>query len=128
MESRQKAPFAISLAKKLDATIHVLGVSVDNDKESEHQINTYTRQIIRSIEEHGVNYTFEKKLGGNITQTTTDYATSINADLIIIMTEQEIRLGSFFLGKFAQQMVNHSNIPVISISPRKDLMVSDARL
>jgi len=127
-DTRQKAPFAISLAKQFGATIHVLGVSVDADKESEHHINTYSRQVIHSIEEHGVNYTFEKRLGGNITQTTIDYAMSIHADLIIIMTEQEIRLGSFFLGKFAQQMVNHSTIPVISLSPREDLMVTDARM
>ena len=127
-ESRQKVPFAISLAKQFGATIHVLGLSVDNDKESEHQINGYTRQVKSSIEEEGVNYTFEKRLGGNITKTTIDYATSINADLIIIMTEQEAQIGSFFLGKFAQQMVNHSPIPVFSLSPREDLTVTDARI
>lgn len=127
-ESRQKVPFAIGLAKHFDATIHLLGVSVETDKESEHHINTYTRQIIQSMELKGVKYTYQKKLGGNITNTTVDFATQINADLIIIMTEQEIQYGSFFLGKFAQQMVNHSTIPVISISPRKDLNVTDARL
>ena len=127
-ESRQKAPFAISLAKQFGGTIHVLGVSVDNDKESEHQIDTYSRQVIHSIEQQGVKHTFEKRLGGNITKTTIDFAESINADVIIIMTEQETQLGSFFLGKFAQQMVNHSNIPVISLSPREDLIVTDARM
>jgi len=127
-ESRQKIPFAIHLAKQFGATIHVIGVSVDKDKESEHLIDTYARQAIQSIESHQVKHTFEKQLGGNITLSTIDYAKSIDADLIIVMTEQEIRLGSFFLGKFAQQMVNHSSIPVISISPREDLMVTDARL
>jgi hypothetical protein len=44
------------------------------------------------------------------------------------MTEQELQIGSFFLGKYAQQMVNHSNIPVLSIPPREDIMVTEARL
>jgi hypothetical protein len=44
------------------------------------------------------------------------------------MTEQEPQIGSFFLGKFAQQMINHSNIPVMSIAPREDLMISEAKL
>ncbi len=126
-ESRQKVPFAIGLAKQFDATIHVLGVSVDDDKESDHHVSSYSRQVIHSIEQKGVKYTYEKKLGGNITKTTSDYATSINADLIIIMTEQETMFGSFFLGKFAQQMVNHSTIPVISLSPREDL-VTDVKI
>ncbi len=127
-ESRQKIPLAVNLAQKFGATIHLLGVSVDKDKESEHLINTYTRQAINNIEENNVTYTLEKKLGENITNLTIDYAKSIDADLIVIMTEQEPQLGSFFLGKFAQQMINHSTIPVFSIMPREDLMVTDARL
>jgi nucleotide-binding universal stress UspA family protein len=127
-ESRQKVPFTIHIAKKFGAVIHIVAVSVDNDKESEHQINVYARQAIHAINEAMVDYTYEKKLGGNITKSTIDYAKSINADLIVIMTEQESQIGSFFLGKFATQMVNHSPIPVISISPREDLMVTDARI
>jgi nucleotide-binding universal stress UspA family protein len=56
------------------------------------------------------------------------YAEEIMADLIVIMTEQEPQIGSFFLGKFAQQMVNNSPIPVICVPTREDLMITDARL
>jgi nucleotide-binding universal stress UspA family protein len=127
-ESRQKVPFAIGLARQFQSTIHVYGVSVDNDKESESQINGYVRQVKNSLEEEGINFTVEKKLGQNITNATIEYATRIKADLIIIMTEQEAQIGSFFLGKFAQQMVNHSPVPVISIAPREDMLLTDARL
>lgn len=127
-ESRQKVPFVISLAKQLNSTIHILGVSVENDNESLHQVNVYTRQVKKSIEEENIPFTLEYKLGGNITKSTIEYAGKINADLIIIMTEQEAQIGSFFLGKFAQQMVNHSTIPVISIAPREDLLLTDAKL
>jgi nucleotide-binding universal stress UspA family protein len=127
-ESRQKVSFAVSLAKQFGATVHVLGVSVDKDKESEHLINIYTRQIMTTLQDEGIPATLEKNLGGNITNITIDYATSTNADLIIIMTEQEPQIGSFFLGKFAQQMINHSTIPVISLMPREDLILTDARL
>jgi hypothetical protein len=43
------------------------------------------------------------------------------------MTEQEANLISFFSGKYSQQMIKNSPIPVLSIPP-KDLIVSDARL
>jgi nucleotide-binding universal stress UspA family protein len=127
-ESRQKVPYALSLAQKFGATIHVLGVSVDKDKEAEYQVSAYCRQVLHSFDEAGVSYIHEKRLGGNITNLTVDYAKGVKADLILIMTEQEPQIGSFFLGKFAQQMVNHSTIPVMSIAPREDLMISEAKL
>lgn len=127
-ESRQKIPAAVSLAKKFGATIHVLGVSVDKDKETEYQISAYSRQVIHSLEEEGISYVHEKRLGGNITNLAIEYAQSVKADIIIIMTEQEPQIGSFFLGKFAQQMINHSTIPVMSVAPREDLMVTEAKL
>jgi nucleotide-binding universal stress UspA family protein len=127
-ESRQKLPAAVSLARKFGATLHILGVSVDKDKETEYQISAYTRQVLHSLDEENVAYVHERRLGGNITNLTIEYAQSIKADLIIIMTEQEPQIGSFFLGKFAQQMVNHSTIPVMSVTPREDLLVTEAKL
>jgi nucleotide-binding universal stress UspA family protein len=127
-ESRQKAPYAVALAKKFGATIHVLGVSVDKDKETEYQVAAYTRQVLHSFDEEGINYVHETRLGGNITNITQEYAASVKADVILIMTEQEPQIGSFFLGKFAQQMVNHSLVPVMSIAPREDLLISEAKL
>lgn len=127
-ESRQKVPHAVALAKRFGATIHVLGVSVDKDKETEYQVSAYCRQVLHSLDDEGVAYIHEKILGGNITNLTVDYAKKVKADVILIMTEQEPQIGSFFLGKFAQQMVNHSPIPVMSIAPREDLMISEAKL
>jgi len=43
------------------------------------------------------------------------------------MTEQETNFTSFFSGKYSQQMVKGSNMPVLSIHP-KDLILSEARL
>ncbi|MFI5220890.1 MAG: universal stress protein [Bacteroidia bacterium] len=125
-ETRQKVPLAIDLAKKFDSTIHVIGVSVDHNHEAEHKILLYFHQIKKVIEEEGIKFSFERKLGGNITNVTIDYAKKVNADLIIIMTEQENLLSSIFLGKFAQQMVNHSTIPVFSVAPRSDLLRATA--
>lgn len=127
-ESRQKVPAAISVAQKFGSTIYVFGVSSDKDKEAEYKINSYVRQAATAIADSGVPVESDKKLGGNITNNSIEYAQSIKADLIIIMTEQELQMGSFFLGKFAQQMVNHSSIPVLSIPPRDDLMTSEARI
>ncbi|MBP9185724.1 MAG: universal stress protein [Bacteroidia bacterium] len=127
-ESRQKVPAAIDLALALKGSIHILGVSTSKDKEAEHIVGNYSRQASDSISDHNIPCTIEKRLGGNITNTTIAYAEEIKADLIVIMTEQEPQIGSFFLGKFAQQMVNNSPVPVICVPTREDLMITDARL
>lgn len=127
-ESRQKVPYAVHISKHFGSSIHVLGVSVDKDKDAEYKINAYSRQVTHSLDDERIPYKLDARLGGNITESTVNYAQENNADLIIIMTEQELQVGSFFLGKFAQQMVNRSHIPVLSIPPREDLMVTEARL
>ena len=49
-----------------------------------------------------------------------------DANLISVMTEQEKTARNILLGPYAQQMVNHSPIPVLCIHP-KEMLVSLAR-
>ena len=55
----------------------------------------------------------------NLTVTTLEYADEVNADLIVIMTEQESSLTSFLLGTYAQQMLTLSHRPILSIRPEE---------
>ncbi len=55
--------------------------------------------------------------GDNLAKLTMQAAEERDADLLIIMTEQEPSLTGFFLGTFATQVVNHSKIPVMSVHP-----------
>ena len=45
-----------------------------------------------------------------------EFAKKVNGDLVAIMTDQENYTG-FFVGEYAQQVVNHSKIPVLSVTP-----------
>jgi nucleotide-binding universal stress UspA family protein len=126
-ETRQKVPYAVGLAKTFKSTIHVLGVSSDKGKDAQALVNNYTRQVCNNIEEKGINCTLEVRLGGNPTTQIIEYAKEKKAGLIVIMTEQEANLTSFFNGKYSEQMVKNAPVPVLSIHPR-DLVVSEARL
>ena len=63
--------------------------------------------------------------GKNVTTATLEYAEEVGADLIAIMTEQEKSLTSLFLGTYAQQMINESKIPVLTVRPRSVLANQD---
>lgn len=126
-ETRQKVPYAIAMARALGSKLFVIGVSNDKGKDTEVLIKNYLRQVGNNIEEKGLPVNIEMRLGGNPTQTVLDYTKEIKGGLIVIMTEQETNITSFFSGKYSQQMVKNSPIPVLSIHP-KDLIVSEARL
>ncbi|MDP1726461.1 MAG: universal stress protein [Bacteroidota bacterium] len=126
-ETRQKVPYAVALARVFKATLHVIGVSNDKGKDAEFVIKNYTRQVFNNIEEKGIKCTLDVRLGGNPTNQILEYAKEKNAGMIMIMTEQETNLTSFFSGKYSEQMIKNSPIPVLSIHP-KDLIISDARL
>jgi nucleotide-binding universal stress UspA family protein len=125
-ETRQKVPFTAYMAKIFNAEVHVLRVYTSNVQAIVRKIDSYSEQVVKHLEEENIRYVLESVQAENLTDATIEYALKINANLISIMTEQEISAKNLLLGPYAQQMVNHSPIPVLSIHP-KDLLVSLSR-
>jgi nucleotide-binding universal stress UspA family protein len=69
----------------------------------------------------------EMRLGGNPSKQTLQYASEKEAGMIVIMSEQEGRFMDFFTGKYSEQIIKNSNMPILTVHS-KDLVVSEARL
>ena len=80
-------------------------------------VDKYIEQVEKYLTNFDIPYTVEKTACENITTATLEYADSINADLIVIMTEQEKKLSNIMLGSYAQQMIHRSMVPVLTIHP-----------
>jgi nucleotide-binding universal stress UspA family protein len=118
--TREKVDDALYFAHHFGSTIHIAGVTTLKDEEKEHfKLNKIIEQVQKYIEDEGIKTTAYFEAGDNITTLTLEYAKKIKADLIIIMTEQEEHISGFFLGPYAQQMINSSKIPVICIRPQE---------
>jgi len=115
--SRQKVNYAIEIAKHYNSVVHIAGIMTMSDVEMQRRFEVKVHQVKEFVEEFEVPYTVKMFKGDNIATITMDYATQINADLIVIMTEQES--SGLFMGSFAQQIVNHSKVPVMSIRPQE---------
>jgi nucleotide-binding universal stress UspA family protein len=115
--TRQKIPFAMEFAKCFCSEIHVLELQSSSSKVVRSQVNSYTKQVVKYLTENEIKHKVKSVDADNITTSTMKYAEEVGADLIIIMTEQEDSF-SFSLGRYAQQMVNHSSIPVMSVHPK----------
>lgn len=118
-DTRQKVPFVGNLAKLLHAEIYILVIYKTKIKEVQKEVEKYAEQAGQFLEKSNIKYYIEKQKTDNVANATIDYATKIGAELIACMTEQEITASNICLGTFAQQLVNHSKIPVISIHPKE---------
>jgi nucleotide-binding universal stress UspA family protein len=114
--TRQKVPYCIKLAKAFDSTVHVLGISKSNSSETQKHVRSYVNQTINYLSERGIKCTKEEKYGANVAESCISYGEEVNAGLMLIMTETES--AGLFMGTYAQQLVNSSTFPVMSIHSR----------
>lgn len=120
--SREKVPPAATMARIFDSEVHILGLL--DMKEEESALRTYVQQSIDYLEHNGVAYRFEIRPYSNYSDTVLQYAESIDADLLIINTEQDRFISQIFLGTNAQQIVHRSQIPVLCIHPADYISVA----
>ena len=120
METRQKVPYAVVMAKGFNATIHVLAISKDKSEDTKRRIEAYSRQTEIYFDERNVPYTLELRQGINVPQGCIDYAVEKKAGLIMMMTGTDG--GGWFMGTYAQQLINHSTIPICAIHSRDMLL------
>jgi nucleotide-binding universal stress UspA family protein len=118
-ETRQKIPVASQVAQLFNSEIHVLSLYSTTLKSVQRRVDNYAKQVTDYFKERNVKFVLESRQSENITRSTIDYAEAEGADLIAIMTEQETTTANIFLGPYAQQMVNHSPIPVLSMRSKE---------
>ncbi|MFA8435609.1 MAG: universal stress protein [Marinifilaceae bacterium] len=114
-ETRKKIPVVAEIAAACKAEVHILGVHETSDEDVVSRIKSYMEQAELYLQNEEVACVKELRKGSNNTETAIKYAQSVNADLITIMTEQTQSSLNLFIGSYAQQMVNHSPIPVLSV-------------
>jgi nucleotide-binding universal stress UspA family protein len=113
--SRQKVKHAVEIAKHYNSVVHVAGIMTMSDVDMQRRFEIKIHQVAGYLEEHEVAHTVKIFKTDTSPTTTLNYSQQINADLLIIMTDQEGT--GFFPGNYAQQLINQSKIPVMSIRP-----------
>lgn len=113
-ETRQKLPFTAFLASKFNAKVTVLSLYSSTYQAIRDIVDSYTDQVKKYLDEREIENEVYSAEANNLTETTIEYAKKYECDLISIMTEQETTTSNLLIGPYAQQMVNHSPLPVIS--------------
>lgn len=113
--SREKIRPATMMAKIFKSKVHILGL-LDNPNNAS-TLKAYMQQSAEYLSNEGIEYTTIVKKEGNACDTILKYAKQIDADLLVIHTEQDKFISQLFLGTNAQQIVHKSQIPVLSLHP-----------
>jgi nucleotide-binding universal stress UspA family protein len=123
-ETKDKVRHAISVAKlgTYQAAIRVVSVLQSSDEFIVNKLTRQLEQVKNYIQQQGIECTAEiiKTVKGEDSpaQCIIDYANKVEGDLLIIMTQQEANFTRMFIGSTAQEVVNNSEIPVLSIIPQ----------
>jgi nucleotide-binding universal stress UspA family protein len=116
-ETKQKLVWAAELAKVFASKFHILAA---------HESDEYAANAVRNNLAYAANYLRERNCDasvhhapkGDFAKETIRFSNSVDADLIIIMTNPEKDLGGYVIGAEEQNIIaNDSLIPVMTLNP-----------
>ena len=125
-ETKEKVAKAVEFAKRFGSIIRVVSVLRTNDEFIVNRLTRQHDQVKKYVVEQGVvcgaEIIRDTKGEHTLAASIIDSANRIKGDLIMLMTQQEQDITEFFIGSSAQEVINTSDIPVLSIvpTPKKD--------
>jgi nucleotide-binding universal stress UspA family protein len=114
--SREKVIYAIHLAEIFGSKLHVLGLNTEQSKEKQTKITLQANQIKEIVGRHNIECTVKVIKAPYDGSRIISYAQKNSADLIMMVGDSlKQDITEYFKGSVAEQVINHSEIPVFSI-------------
>jgi len=116
-KSLQKLEFTAKFAKATGADVNILALNSSGLKSIQKIVDSNVSKAKHILDLFDVNYIVDTVNTKSIASDIIEHARLVDADLISIMTDVQDQASSILLGPFAQQLVNYSPVPVLSIHP-----------
>lgn len=118
-ETREKVDKSIEIARLFSSTIHLVTILTTDDEFIVKKLRRQMSQVHDYIKENDVLCTIEFIHNDDVINSVQNYAKKIKADLLMIMTQEENWTDLMFISSSAQQIINSSDIPVLSVRPKE---------
>lgn len=118
-ESRDKVNQTINIAKYFDSEIHLVSLDDTNDEFLHDELQLQMNNVKQFIADAGLTVISEIINAKDIAKSILEYAKKNDGDLIVIISQAEPDLAEWFLGSAAQEIINNSDIPVMSVKAMK---------
>lgn len=111
----EKFKFFKRFVEGSSAKLTLFGIS-ETDESDKKQLAHKVLELEKTLIEFGIDHsTISESTNRSFSDQVLKKATELECDLIVITSKVETSLSDFFLGTFAQQIVNHSSIAVLHI-------------
>jgi nucleotide-binding universal stress UspA family protein len=118
-ETTKKVPMAAKIAQAFKADILILRIYESELPSIRKKTDVYVKDTIRFLKTKSINVEEAPCSSNNISKSIVKYAEKAEADLIVIMTDQDKATSDIIMGMNSQQIINRSSIPILSVKPDK---------
>lgn len=118
-DTTSKVPMAAKLALAFDAEIDILGIYESDLASIRKKTDHYVQKTEKYLSANNIKHQFHHCKSNNLSCSIVKYAENNEADLMVIMTDQNKATSDIIMGRRAQQIINRSPIPVLSVKPDK---------
>jgi nucleotide-binding universal stress UspA family protein len=123
-ETKLKISSTASMAKALDAKIHIFG-EYDDDPFLKKNIDNNILYAKKFFKEHGIDYVVKLADGkGDFVKQIIRYSVSINADMMAVLNLNYRSISHFLKNDEEELITNEAQIPVLMVNPSKDFLES----
>ena len=119
VETLHKLPEVVRLARLFKSEVYLIATHSSHLKSIQRITEKYMQQASSHLFANGVKFFEDSLVSNDGTKSVLSYAVDIQADLIAIMTEAETP-ANILVGPHAQQLINQSPVPVLSIHPAEN--------
>jgi len=118
-QTKKQVQKAIEFGGYFGAKIYVLSIITTDNKVAKLLKQVQLNQVKNAIQKNGIICHTESLFAKEetVSDLVISYSRKIDADLIIIMTQQKKSFVNYYIGSNAQEIIFNSSIPVLSIIP-----------
>ncbi len=119
----QKVSYVATLAKATCADINILAINTSQLKSLQKVVDSNIARVKKQLDAMDINYMVDTIVTENLAADIIEHAHLVDADLIAIMKDGNDKAATIMMGQYAQQLVNYSPVPVLSIQPSNTFTV-----
>lgn len=119
----QKVNYVAAIAKATCADVNILAINTSHMRSMQKIVDGNVARVKKFLLAHDVNFLVDTIASENLAADIIEHAHMVDADLIAIMKDGNDKAATLMLGQYAQQLVNYSPLPVLSIQPNNTFTI-----
>ncbi|MBN2681732.1 MAG: universal stress protein [Bacteroidales bacterium] len=124
-ETNQKVSTAIGIAEFFHSKIWAVSVATTKDEYIIRRLKTQLSKVKKFIQDSNVECDTMLVKSSNrkesMAEALMEFSHKVNADLMLIMTQQEAEIVEYFIGSLAKEIIHKADLPVMSVVPKRKL-------